>query len=307
MFMEKSTKRAAIFAHYSENNQIEDYVVFYLENLKKIADFVIFVSDSAPDEAELLKISPYVDKIIAKPHGEYDFGSYKRGYFYLKEKGLLGGPLAVEHQRTESSAIYELILANDSCYAPLFPFENMFSEIEKSGADFWGNTQNRITTGKKQKNEHIQSYFLVFREKVFNSKAFDDFMSNIKKENSKQDVIDKYEIGLSKSLQEAGFKYDAYCNLSKIKNDAQLRIYASIIKKDHSPFLKRGLVLFKFKDWYPFFIKKLIKTTKYDYSLIKKDIRKNRIKLSLPEFSCFFLKSLFRTIKYRVIEFCRKR
>ena len=287
-------KRIAVFAHYSKNNKIEDYVVFYLESLKKVADFTVFVSDSNIDEDEISKISPFTDKIIAKPHGEYDFGSYKRGYLYLKEAGILA---------PKNPEISELIFANDSCYAPLFPFDTMFSTMDTKEVDFWGNTQNYTEEiiGKKG-FEHIQSYFLVFRQNVFNSKAFDDFMINITKENSKEDIINKYEIGLSTTLKKAGFKADAYCTLSKEKNDVQLSNYASIVKQNHSPFLKRGLVLFRFEDNYPFFIKKLIKNTEYDYSLIEKDIRKNREKFTVPHFLCFFLKSLFRVVKYKILK-----
>ena len=76
--MEKEKyNRTAVFAHYDENNQIQDYVVFYLKHLKKFVKDIIFVSDSPVEENELKKISKYVKHIIAYHHGEYDFGSYK--------------------------------------------------------------------------------------------------------------------------------------------------------------------------------------------------------------------------------------
>ena len=36
--------RVAIFAHYDKKNIIDDYVIFYILELKKIANEVIFVS-----------------------------------------------------------------------------------------------------------------------------------------------------------------------------------------------------------------------------------------------------------------------
>ncbi|MFM7702988.1 MAG: sugar nucleotide-binding protein, partial [Alphaproteobacteria bacterium] len=36
---------ATIFAHYDKDQIIDDYVIFYLENLRKISDYIIFVSD----------------------------------------------------------------------------------------------------------------------------------------------------------------------------------------------------------------------------------------------------------------------
>ena len=45
----------AIFAHYSANNKIDDYVIYYLKQLKKIAKDIIFVSDCNVKELELEK------------------------------------------------------------------------------------------------------------------------------------------------------------------------------------------------------------------------------------------------------------
>ena len=111
-------KRTAVFAHYDKNNLIQDYVVYYLSELKKYAEKIIFVSDSDVLPEELKKIEGIVEQSIIGRHGEYDFGSYKRGFLYAKENNLL-------------TACEELILANDSCYAPLFPFEEMFSAMSK--------------------------------------------------------------------------------------------------------------------------------------------------------------------------------
>ena len=289
--MDIKTKRAAVFAHYDKNENIEDYVVYYLKCLKNIVGTVIFVSDGKIKEDEKVKISPYADNIIAESHGEYDFGSYKRGYFYLKEKGVL-------------NSVDELIFANDSCYAPLFPFETMFCTMEKSEADFFGNTQNFTDRASNEDKGHRQSYFLVIRKNVFESAAFNDFMSAISKEEDKAAIIDKYEIGLSLALKKAGFTFDSYCATSKIRNNTHSNSYSSLVLCDRSPFLKRGLLLLKPNEFpYPFFIKNLIKKTDYDYSLIQSDIKRNRSRLSLFEYSRFFLKSLFRTIKWRIKKF----
>lgn len=96
-------KRTAVFAHYDKNNLIQDYVVYYLSELKKCAEKIIFVSDSDVLPVELKKIEDIVEHSIIGRHGEYDFGSYKRGFLYAKENNLL-------------TTCEELILANDSCY-----------------------------------------------------------------------------------------------------------------------------------------------------------------------------------------------
>ena len=42
-----------IFAHYDKNNCIDDYVIYYLEQLKLISKYIIFVSDSDLNKEEL--------------------------------------------------------------------------------------------------------------------------------------------------------------------------------------------------------------------------------------------------------------
>ena len=125
-------KRTAVFAHYDKNNLIQDYVVYYLSELKKCAEKIIFVSDSDVLPEELKK------------------------------------------------------MANDSCYAPLFPFEEMFSAMSKKPLDFWGATSSDSGIKKEDENvycrfNHIQSYFVVFKPAVFNSDIFNKFITSIKK------------------------------------------------------------------------------------------------------------------------------
>jgi lipopolysaccharide biosynthesis protein len=207
--------RTVIFAHYDKNNKIENYVIFYLKELKKIAKNIVFVSDCNLNEEEIVKLSNITHHIIAKRHGEYDFGSYKYGYLYAKENNLLN---------TE-----ELILANDSCFGPLISFENIWNEINKKECDFWGINQNDIDV-----DFHIQSFFMVFKENVFKNELFDNFITSIKKQENKDEIIKKYEIGLSKLLLGNGFKAQSFCNYPsdrKVTQDLVFNKTAPLIKK----------------------------------------------------------------------------
>jgi len=178
--------KVVIFAHFDINCVIKDYVIYYLKELKQIAKKIIFVSDCNLPKHELDKLEGTVFHSIAYQHGEYDFGSYKRGYLYAKNNNLLNN-------------CEELIFVNDSCYGPLYSFHDIWAECDSWG-DFWG-----INTNEKDVPYHIQSFFLVFKRKVFNSEIFDSFMINIKKEATKNDIIQKYEIGLSQLLINNGY------------------------------------------------------------------------------------------------------
>ena len=184
----KETKRLAIFAGYDKDNIIDDYVVYYIKELKKVAD-IIYVSDCNISDSELEKISSYCIHIINGRHGEYDFGSYKRGYIYAKEKDILKD--------------YDyIILCNDSVFGPIFNLEEIVKNIENKNTDVWG-----IFKSLKDSyyDDHLQSYFISIKQKVYISAEFYNFILSIKKESDKNNVIAKYEIGLSQLFKENNY------------------------------------------------------------------------------------------------------
>lgn len=228
-------RRAAVFAHYDKDNLIDDYVIYYVKALKEICEKLVFVSCCELSLEEKEKLNGIADYIIAERHEEYDFGSYKRGFFYLKNNEML-------------NEIDELVFANDSCYGPLFPLKNVFQKMEARQVDFWGITKNRFGMAfAEPKNivcvrPHIQSYFLVFDSKVFNSECFVEFMKNIKAETTKDAIIIKYEIGLSELLTQNGFSSDVYIKDYYRFNHVVLSLWRKLIIKSKSPFLKCSVI-----------------------------------------------------------------
>lgn len=183
-------KRLVIFAHYDKDGLIDDYVIDYLKELKKFAQDIFFISDCKIDQEEFLKLDGIVFHSICQKHGEYDFGSYKRGIFAAK---------------SELQNYDQLILTNDSCYllTTLTPvFEEMSS---RNYVDFWGLIQST-----QRLPLHLQSYFIVFNKSVFLSDDFLTFFSAVKKEKSKIDIIRNYEVGLTQTLLNCGFKKDSF-------------------------------------------------------------------------------------------------
>ena len=136
------TRRAAVFAVYSSIGRIEAYVLHYLRHLRTVVDCIVVVGDFALDSSERSKLTGLAEHVIFEPHGEYDFGSYKRGHAYLADTGIL--------DNTD-----ELIFCNDSWYGPLHGFAWMFQEMAGRQVDFWGLTQN------SEFRDHIQSYFVI--------------------------------------------------------------------------------------------------------------------------------------------------
>lgn len=284
--------RAAVFAHYDKDNLIDDYVVYYLKALRGLCDKLVFVTCNEISDVEMAKLDGLVDFTIAEKHDEYDFGSYKRGFLYLQDAGHLAN--------TD-----ELIFANDSCFAPLYPLEPIFEKMENQGCDFWGITKNRFGADKKDDKfftvirPHIQSYFLVFTKKVFQEPVFADFIKSIKHHEQKMDIIINYEIGLSELLVNNGFKDDTYVKDYYRFNHTLYSFWRELITKSKLPLIKCSIFRLVNHDittisgWEKF----IQKHTNYPVSLIKKNIERTAVK----ELSTNIVPSYLKALHFSII------
>jgi len=302
-------QRIAIFAHYDKDNIIDDYVIYYLNALKEVAQKIIFVSDCNLIIEEQNKLQDIVDFIITEKHDEYDFGSYKRGFLFALENNLL-------------KDTYQCIFANDSCYGPFNSLKALFETMEQKecdrNCDFWGITQNKIGLDKKKniyfscKRPHLQSYFLVFKKNVFLSETFIEFIKSIKKEENKHEVIINYEIGLSEKLVNAGFKWESFIKVFLNKNSSIYK-WDKIISNYNMPFLKCSLPKLKHQhlviiDNYEKIIKQ---NSNYPVELIRKNVERTctnkKIKISLPILVIFkftyIITIILKKITYQIFKF----
>ncbi|MBP5534336.1 MAG: hypothetical protein J6Y03_02375 [Alphaproteobacteria bacterium] len=190
----KKHGRVAIFASFSDNGKIADYVVYYLTELKRVCDNIIFIADNPIIPTEVEKIKDLVIYAQFKRHKEYDFGSYKRGYLYAQTNGLLKN-------------CDELVICNDSCYGPIYPFSKVFDIMDKKSCDFWGLIQN------DDMQYHLQSWFYVFKKNVIDSGYIGQFLNKIKKEKNFWKIVMKYEFTMTQFLMDKGFKVDAFLPL----------------------------------------------------------------------------------------------
>lgn len=193
-------KRIVIFAHYDAKSQIDDYVVRYLRELKKYVSDIIFVSDCNLDEKEISKISGLTSHNLCKKHGiANDFGSFKLGF-----------ALFLEEYRSCLNKFDELLFVNDSCYC-LGSFEKIFADMEKVDCDTWALNDHYL-----ENDCYLQTNFFVVRKNVFTKKYFADFFASIKKVNSKDDIVTKYEIGLSKLMNKHNARFYIYYGYRKL-------------------------------------------------------------------------------------------
>lgn len=213
-------RRICLFAAHDRDGIVDDYVVTYLRELSRHAD-VHYLADGVLEPGELAKLGGVTAGAWSLPHGAYDFGS-----FSALARDLVGWDVIDSYD--------ELLLANDSCFL-LRPLDEVFARMDARACDWWSlqatsmeHDENyfrddspialadakRRLVGPRQLNDvrylHLSSYFLAFRRPVFDDPGFRWRLDTVVPQEAKALVVHKYEVGISRYLNDAGFDFDTW-------------------------------------------------------------------------------------------------
>jgi len=231
-----SKNRVTIFVCYDKSGIIDGYVLELLRGLKTVSERIVTVCNGILGDAGRVALSEFSDDIIVRENKGYDAWAFRAGMEFIGWEHL--------------SEYDELILANDSVYGPLYPFADMFDEMDSRNVDFWGITKHAETedesgiTKNKIYYEHIQSYFYVHSKKLLAHPEFRNYWENLEDFRSWDETVSLHETRLTKHYADLGFTWDAY-----VKTDGELRGYADtslvlmmpyeLIKDCKCPIIKR--------------------------------------------------------------------
>ncbi|MBO4625818.1 MAG: hypothetical protein J5679_00880 [Alphaproteobacteria bacterium] len=210
------TKRLFLFAGYDADGIADASLILYVRALSKLGDVVLYM-DSNCNKQEFKKLTPYVLYADGLRHGEYDFGSYKRGFIWARDN-------------LDLSKYDFVYIVNDSVYGPLFPLKTYLEKMEASHTDAFGLVKNT-----KSSHPHIQSWFIGMRKSVFLAKWFDEFISGVRPLKSKGAITHTYEHGFTKNVVEHGGTWT--CLYTAHNRDIYNRVKFYWRKK--MPFMKR--------------------------------------------------------------------
>lgn len=192
-------KRLCIYAIYDKQKKINKYIEAVLCELKRFATDIVIICnfDEIIEGKEYLL--PYASEIYFRDNIGFDAGAYRDALnnFITWDRALLYD---------------ELLLTNDTYFAPVYPFEPMFSRMESHPCDFWGITRHSavLIEDMGEFDEHIQSYFLNFKRRVFHSRHFQHFWDAYQYMPDKIHTIVNFEIGINTYLVDRGYKGYAY-------------------------------------------------------------------------------------------------
>lgn len=179
-----------LFVTHAAQPHPKAHVLRHLEHLSRAGVSVVLVVNSdLPFED--LRFAPALDAcsaMLLRANQGLDFAAWAHAWALSRRSGW-----------------DRLYLVNDSIVGPLFPraFEQMLQRIRASDCDHLGLTWNT------QPVRHLQSYFLVFNQRLLHSDLFGRLMGGVFGFPEKSQVIDCYETRLTGTLLAAGFRCDS--------------------------------------------------------------------------------------------------
>ena len=230
--------RLAVYCFYDRDGVVDDYVVYFLRELRKNVSRICCVVNGKLTDGGRTALEECSDEVIERANEGLDAGAYA---FFVKSR------------YDEIKSYDELIFCNNSFFGPLYPLADVFSEMDgrKEKYDFWGMTIHPKADGvihKSQKlpyvNEHIQSYFIVFTKKVTNSEIFVNFFRNLPKIHEFYEAVCLYELEITRVLSEAGFSYGSLVDNNGLPLANSTILYPDILIRDKKfPFIKRKVFI----------------------------------------------------------------
>lgn len=193
----------AIVSTYDRDGIIDDYLIFYLTSLKRVANRLIVTVNGELTETGEERLTAVADEIYRRPNTGFDFGAYRDVLEHYLKPG-------------ELEQYQELVLCNDTCYGPFVPFEDIFARMEAENAEFW--SMNYI---EDPLLPHFQSYFMVANGRGI--RLVRDFLLQEVDSGIRNPIqACGYEHGLSERILSSGIKTDYYTSHVKGYHDLDI-------------------------------------------------------------------------------------
>lgn len=231
----KTIKRLAIYFFYDKDGVVDDYIPYMIEDLNKnITELLVVCNGKLNKEGreKFLKLTP---NLMVRENVGFDVWAYKEGMEYYGWDKL--------------AEFDEVILMNFTIMGPLYPFKEMFDEMDTRDVDFWGITKHHGfhfdpfgTIKYGYIPEHIQSSFISVRNNILTSYEFQKYWDNMGEVNSYGEAIGKHEAIFTKYFQDIGFVSDVYIqtdDLKKLTHYPLMIMSCELVQNRRCPIIKR--------------------------------------------------------------------
>lgn len=233
MILKDNPQRLCIYFIYDKDGIIDDYIIHQLKDMKKNVSFLHCVINGALTEDGRKRLEDVADEVFVRENKGVDIGAYKAAF---------------EHIGWENVSEYdEVVLMNNTCFGPVYPFREVFDWAKKQDVELWGltydlnsnwlGTSNYLHHNKDKK--HMQSNFLVFRKSLVGSKFLITFFREIPENLNYIMSGCVFEYAFPGYFEEYGYKGAVYCDNKDDLNYPLLHNPVHLIKTYRMPLFKK--------------------------------------------------------------------
>ena len=261
--------RICLFSFYDEQGVVDDYVLYFLKELGKFVEKTLFISNGPLSKDSEAALQGLVSEVSLRPNTGFDVLAYKEGL----EK--------IDFDR--EGQYDEVLMVNHTCFGPIFPFAELFEEMEKRQCDFWGVTAHMEMTpnpftGTGTLPYHLNTNFVAVRSSMLRSLSFRQYWENLEEQATYETAIMSHEAVFTEYFTKLGYRCESYLDCKKYGTHypAMLDIDETLI--DRNPLLKRRAFFHdpRFLEHYaadvPRALRVLEQTSDYDTSMIWRNV-----------------------------------
>lgn len=271
MKMVTNKRRILVYHHYDCDDIVDEHIVYQLRAFFEFGVTILFVTHSNLNQSEQNKIAAFAKSITIRKNEGLDWTAWKEA-------------LAL-HGRDFFCSFDELLLANCSCYGPLFPLREIFDKMDKEGCDFWMPTNHLESMGFPR---HGQPYLAVIRKSLLSSDAFWRFWDTLPSLTTMEEAVWQGEIRFSAELLQAGFTckfYDDACMMQPLPEIGHVDPFCMnssdfLVSTARMPFIKVKSVAERFSRLYSIsgYLFESLRATKsaYPHELIVNHLRRTQ-------------------------------
>lgn len=179
-------RKALVIAHFHKHGRLRSDTVAAIRRLAAVFDRIILVSTNLND-AEVPKVESFCQIKVRENIG-YDFFSYRTGILQLSEE----------------NSDYQITLMNTSF---------IILELEKLIANYFKLVEGPLPneffglTMSQEMFPHIQSFLMTLSPSAWSAQPFIEWWQRMEPLNDRQEVINRYEIGLSLFMTAQGASF----------------------------------------------------------------------------------------------------
>lgn len=232
---EGTKNRLLIFFFEDKDGVVDQYIPHMLGDLKKNVSEILVVANGKLSDEGRLAFEKLGCRILVRENQGFDVLAYQAGIAYYGWDKL--------------AKYDELIMMDFTIMGPLYPFSEMFAEMDARDVDFWGLTlHHNAGFDPLDKNEHgpvpfcLDSHWIAVRKRMFMSAEYREYWESRPVAGSYEEAAQCHEAVFTQQFEGHGFTWDVYVDTRDLLNHSSCPLLFSpleLVKNRKCPIVKR--------------------------------------------------------------------